>query len=127
MMNGKEFQYFRRVLKKSQKGMAQLLGIALKTVGSYEQGIRNVPAHIDRQIFFLVYMMRRGKTNPKPCWHIMNCPIERVRQCPAWKFRAGDFCWLINETICNGAIHENWHEKMKGCRSCEVFTITLQP
>jgi hypothetical protein len=107
--------------------MAQTLGIAGRTVASYEQGIRNIPAHIERQIFFLLYMMRRGENHTKPCWLIKNCSPERIEECPAWKFRAGDFCWLINGTICDGVVHENWHEKMKGCRSCEVFPTTLNP
>jgi hypothetical protein len=106
--------------------MAQTLGIAEKTVASYEQKKRNILAQIERQIFFLFYMMKRGDNHSRPCWLIKNCPQERVKQCPAWKFRAGDCCWMMNGTICDGAVHENWHEKMRDCRTYKVFPKIFQ-
>ena len=53
-MDNKEFAAFRKALKKTQKQIAELLGTSIKAVHSYEQGWRKVPAHVERQLFFLV-------------------------------------------------------------------------
>jgi len=106
--------------------MAQLLGTSIKAVHSYEQGWRRVPAHVERQLFFLVASMRRGKRNQKQCWVAKKCPPDRKRKCPAWEFQAGKLCWFISGTICEGTLQENWREKIKICRSCEVLSSIIQ-
>jgi len=121
----KEFSRFRKRLNKTQKQMAQLLGTSMKAVHSYEQGWRSVPVHVERQIYFLISNMRNGQKARKSCWVIKKCPPKQKKQCPAWEFRAGKLCWFINGTICEGVVHQNWKEKMKICRSCEVFLSIL--
>ncbi len=121
-MDSKEFSYFRKKLKKTQKKMAQLLGVSLKAVHSYEQGWRSIPPHVERQMFFLLTRMNTNVKNRKPCWVMKKCPPERKKQCPAWEFQAGKLCWFITGTICEGEVHQDWKEKMKICRSCEVLT-----
>ncbi len=125
-MNSKEFSYLRNKLNKTQKQMAQLLGISIKAIHSYEQGWRTIPAHAERQVFFLVSNMKEAKRVRKPCWIIKRCPSERKKQCPAWEFQSGKLCWFICGTLCNGVDHKNWKEKMEACRSCEVFTYLLK-
>ncbi|MBW1725430.1 MAG: helix-turn-helix transcriptional regulator, partial [Deltaproteobacteria bacterium] len=49
-MDRKEFRYFRKKLGKTQLQMAQLLGVSLKAVHSYEQGWRSVPSYVERQV-----------------------------------------------------------------------------
>jgi DNA-binding transcriptional regulator YiaG len=124
-MDSKEFSRFRKRLNKTQKQMAQLLGVSIKAVHSYEQGWRSVPAHAERQMFLLVSRMRGSGKVPKQCWVINKCPTKKKKQCPAWEFQAGKFCWFINGTICDGTIYKSWKEKMKLCRSCKVFTSIL--
>ena len=123
-MDNKEFSHARKKLSKTQKEMAGLLGTSVKAVQSYEQGWRFVPAHAERQIFFLL-AMRRGNKNRKPCWTVRECTSERRLECPAWEFRSGRLCWFINGTVCEGKIQKNWQKKMKICRSCEVVTALL--
>ena len=124
-MDNGEFSYFRKKMAKTQKEMAQLLGTSLKAVHSYEQGWRNVPPHVERQMFFLFSRLRENIRKMSPCWKVKNCPPERKRECPAWEFRAGTLCWFINGTICEGAAQKDWSEKMKMCRECEVLTPLL--
>ena len=124
-MDKKEFSRFRKRLNKTQKQMAQLLGTSMKAVHSYEQGWRSVPVHVERQIYFLISNMRNGQKARKSCWVIKKCPPKQKKQCPAWEFRVGKLCWFINGTICEGVVHQNWKEKMKICRSCEVFLSIL--
>ncbi len=124
-MDSGVFSQARKKLGKTQKQLAELLGTSLKAVHSYEQGWRSVPAHVERQIFFLVSSMKGSNRSRKPCWVIKRCPSERRQQCPAWEFQAGRLCWFINGTICEGTVQMNWQEKMKICRSCEVFSYLL--
>ena len=124
-MDSKEFSRFRKRLNKTQKQMAQLLGVSIKAVHSYEQGWRSVPAHVERQIFFLISRMRGSAKALKSCWVINKCSPEKKKKCPAWEFQAGKLCWFINGTICDGTIYKNWKEKMKLCRSCAVLKSFL--
>jgi len=121
-MDKKEFSYFRKKLNKTQKHMARLLGVSLKAVHSYEQGWRAIPPHIERQLFFLASRIKSVRKGRKPCWIMKKCPPERKNRCPAWEFRAGKLCWCITGTVCEGKIQQNWEEKIKICRSCEVLT-----
>ena len=120
-MTSNEFKKFRKKLEKTQRQMAHLLGVSIKAVHSYEQGWRSVPAHVERQIFFLVSRLKGNIHNRKPCWDRKACPSEKKEMCPAWEFQAGDLCWFISGTICDGHVHKTWKEKMKLCRSCEVM------
>ena len=45
-MDDKEFLRARKILGKTQKQLAELLGTSIKAVHSYEQGWRTVPAHV---------------------------------------------------------------------------------
>ena len=117
-----EFKSFRKKLDKTQKEMGQLLGTSLKAIHSYEQGWRTIPPAVERQMYFLVSRKQKSRNGNKPCWKIKNCAPEQKKQCPAWEFKSGTLCWFINGTICDGDVHRNWNEKMKICRSCEVFT-----
>ncbi len=124
-MTSEEFLRARKVLDKTQKQLAELLGTSIKAVHSYEQGWRSVPGHVERQLYFLLSRKRADGKTPKLCWVVKKCPSERKKQCPAWQFQAGRLCWFINGTICEGQVQENWQEKMKICRSCEVLRNLL--
>lgn len=105
--------------------MAELLGSSLKAIHSYEQGWRNVPVHVERQVYFLVSRFAKKSNAAKACWIIKKCSREQKRNCPAWEFSSGDLCWFINGTVCEGTVQKDWKEKMKICRTCEVFNYML--
>jgi hypothetical protein len=109
-----------KIRQKSQKEMAQLLAISLKAVQSFEQGWRNIPAHVERQALFLM-AMKEAQDGGKSCWDIQDCPVEIKEKCPAWEFNSGHLCWFISGTVCYGEVHGDWESKMKICRECEVF------
>ena len=123
-MHKEEFAKMRMRLGKTQSQTAALLGTSLKAVHSYEQGWRAVPGHVERQLFFLISRMR-GRKASKPCWVVRGCAPDRKRLCPAWEYRAGNLCWFINGTVCEGTAQKDWREKMKICRSCKVLTSLL--
>ena len=120
-MDSREFVNIRKKLKKTQKQMAELLGASIKAVHSYEQGWRTVPVYVERQLYFLLSRVYAKNNGILPCWVIRECPEERRQQCPAWEFQAGDLCWFINGTICEGTVQKNWREKMQICKSCGIL------
>jgi hypothetical protein len=121
-MDGIEFSEIRKKLHKTQKEIANLLGISLKAVCSYEQGWRAIPSHAERQLLFLlVRKMKNHQENPN-CWEMRNCPEEKRNHCPAWEFDAGHFCWFISGTICENTACNSWEDKMDVCKKCVVMT-----
>jgi DNA-binding XRE family transcriptional regulator len=124
-MQRDEFKTIRKQLQKTQKQMAQLLGVSVKAIHSYEQGWRSIPVSVERQLFFLLSRIQPDGAQKKNCWTIKKCPPQRKKRCPAWEFNSGKLCWFISGTICQGDIQPTWKEKMKICRSCEVFEHLL--
>ena len=125
-MTGQEFANLRRRFDKTQKEMAQLLGVSIKAVHSYEQGWRSVPDHVEKQLLLLTVSISPRRAGQKACWIINHCPEQVRRQCPAWQFDRGSLCWLINGTICNGRGHKTWKEKIRMCRSGPVLKTLLE-
>ena len=125
-MDKKEFTSGRKLLGKTQKEMAEILGVSIKAVHSYEQGWRSVPAHVERQMYFLLTRRRSSDMQHKPCWTIKKCPPRRKKLCPAWEFQAGQLCWFINGNLCECKPQKNWKEKMIVCRKCSVLAPILQ-
>ena len=124
-MGKKEFSRIRLYLGKTQNQMAQLLGISLKAIQSFEQGWRIIPVHTERQVLFLLGLKKSPRQKNRPCWVIRKCPMETKQNCPAWEFQVGNLCWFINGTVCHGQVQENWQKKMKICRQCKVFRTML--
>ena len=121
-MEKEHFKKIRAKLEKTQKELAQLLGVSIKAIHSYEQGWRKIPHHIERQLLFLLSRITSEDDRPSDkCWDIMHCPDKMLKNCPAWEFKSGELCWFINGTKCSGKAHNSWEEKMKGCRKCKVF------
>jgi DNA-binding XRE family transcriptional regulator len=115
------FAHCRERLGKTQKELAHLLGTSLKSVHGYEQGWRKIPAHIQRQLMFLVMKKHLGRRKLKPCWEINRCPANLRKACPAQEFKAGELCWFISGTLSNGTPHDSWEAKMAVCYRCKAF------
>lgn len=125
-MESKKFLTIRRYLQKTQKQMAELLGVSLKAIQSFEQGWRNIPVHVERQMFFLLAMKNKGEKGDSSCWQIRQCPPQQRQNCPAWEFHCGHLCWFINGTICQGKPQANWQKKIKICQKCPVFKEVMK-
>ena len=125
-MTSREFVLLRKRLDKTQKQLALLLGVSLKAVHSYEQGWRNVPDHIEKQMLFLVFSQIHQGDKSYNCWEVFDCPPERKENCPAWEYQQGNLCWFVNGTFCEGVARKSWQEKIKRCRSCRILADVLQ-
>jgi len=124
-MDSVEFSRFRKRLERTQKEVGRLLGVSLGAVHSYEQGWREVPPHVERQMLFLL-SRRQDIEAEEACWDVKDCPRERREECPAWQFHFGQLCWFVNGTICEGRIQKDWQAKMQVCRKCEVLRRVLK-
>ena len=103
------------------------MGISIKAVHSYEQGWRKIPHHVERQLLFLLFKtINIDAVSFAPCWDVLSCPDTKQKKCPAREFDAGDLCWFINGTKCNGKAHKSWSDKMEECRTCKVFQQFFQ-
>jgi hypothetical protein len=124
-MDSKEFVKARHYLGKTQNQLARLLCLSPKAVQSFEQGWRKIPSSAERQLLFLVSCKRSESSKTGPCWETRDCPAEWRDKCAAWEFKAGYFCWFITGTFCGGDVYDNWEEKIKQCRQCEVYNLML--
>jgi hypothetical protein len=121
-----EFVRLRNWLGKTQEQLCRLLGTSVRAVRSYEQGWRPVPVYVERQMLFLLSRHRAAPKPTKKCWDMHECPVEIRKQCPAWEFRAGELCWFIAGTHCQGSVQTDWSEKMRLCRQCEMLRPLLK-
>lgn len=134
-MTGPEFARLRASLGKSQRELAELLGLSLKAVESYEQGWRNVPAHVERMLYFLLFKLNEEDIKAEePCWKSMDCPSERRASCVAYVAKEGRFCWFFTGRLCAGAKAAAkgaaadapaGEAEERGCYTCEVFSRML--
>ena len=120
-MEKEEFSQYRHYLGKTQNELARLLCVSPKAIQSFEQGWRKIPASAERQLLFLLSLKKGMDRVLSPCWEIMNCPIEHREKCSAWELQAGDYCWFINGTYCQGKMQDSWNKKIQICRTCEVY------
>jgi predicted transcriptional regulator len=88
------FVLIRKKMNRTQKQLAELLGVSLKAIHSYEQGWRKIPLHIERQLWFLIYQKKKQDgISSEPCWERKSC--EMKDECSAYEFQCGDMCWFV--------------------------------
>jgi DNA-binding XRE family transcriptional regulator len=122
-MNRDDFKGIRKRLGKTQKQLAELLGISLKTIHSYEQGWRTVPTHAEKLLYFLYFNQRGRKCSSPRCWEEKLCTVKE--QCPAWEFDSGHMCWYMSGTLCDCTNGADEKEKIEICKSCKIFSKML--
>lgn len=98
--------------------------MSLKTIHSYEQGWRTIPAHIERHIFFMLINQRGRQDSLTPCWEKKFCEVKE--NCPAWEFQSGHLCWFLSGTLCDCTQDISQKEKLKICKSCPIFTDLMR-
>jgi DNA-binding XRE family transcriptional regulator len=120
-MEKTELKRIRLYLNKTQNELGNSLSASAKSIQSYEQGWRHIPSNIERQLLLLLALKKVANSLPIPCWEIRDCPAERREKCIVWEYRVRHFCWLVNGTFCQGRFQRSWENKMKICRTCEIF------
>jgi transcriptional regulator with XRE-family HTH domain len=124
-MDKNEFVKIRKKLEKTQREMATLLGVSVKTVESYEQGLRNIPVNIERIVYFLMFKLNRERLRESDmCWDKNECLPSTRENCLAWLTKEGFYCWFITGKVCA-------HQKQKlpgsaSCFDCSFFKANLE-
>jgi DNA-binding XRE family transcriptional regulator len=114
-------------LDKSQREFAAMLGVSTRAIQSYEQGWRCTPDHVLCKAVFMLYIVRRRKApKMRPCWEIVGCTPEQLKDCQAYVLDAGDVCWLVTGTTCDHKIHKTWRSKISHCNKCPVLLQWLE-
>jgi hypothetical protein len=125
-MTQREFADFRVRLKRTQREMAELLGVSLKAVESYEQGWRRIPANIERILYFLLFKMNQKLFGRRDrCWLEKKCPAAVRANCPAWMAREGLYCWFLTGKMCRAVKNERPARGMS-CFDCTFFKKRLK-
>ncbi|MGD2086531.1 MAG: helix-turn-helix transcriptional regulator [Candidatus Aminicenantes bacterium] len=125
-MQKEKFYQIRKRINKTQKEMAALLGVSIKTVESYEQGLRNIPVNVERIVYFLLFKLNMEKINGKEnCWDVKKCPASTRENCIAWAAKEGFFCWFLTGKVC---AHEKLisRETTSNCFGCSFFKDNLK-
>jgi DNA-binding XRE family transcriptional regulator len=125
-MTNQEFTVVRAKLQRTQKEMAELLGVSLKAVESYEQGWRRIPVNIGRILYFLLFKMNQNLFGSRDlCWLEKKCPAAIRANCPAWMTREGLYCWFLTGKMCH---IERKGRPVKGmsCSDCAFFKKRLK-
>jgi len=118
-MDAATFARIRSRLNRSQREIADILGLSLKAVESYEQGWRKIPANVERILWFLYFKLNeKAIAKEAPCWERTDCPDERSGNCVARLAGEGRFCWFFTGKLCDTAREE----KGDSCYTCDVFT-----
>lgn len=124
-MERTEFVRIRRDLRKTQEQLSWLLCVSHKAVQSFEQGWRQIPSHVEREMLLLSSMRRSPAGLHKPCWELKSCPPEWRENCIVWDLRAKHYCWYLNGTFCQGRRQKTWEAKIGICRGCEVYRAVM--
>ncbi len=124
-MQKEDFKKLRKRLHKTQKEMAGLLTISKKTIESYEQGLRNIPANVQRILYFLLFKLNQDKLEKKQnCWNVKSCSPEFKKNCIAWLAKEGFYCWFITGKVC-AAEQEQSKNTINSCFECDFFKENL--
>ena len=125
-MRKEDFKKVRKILRKTQKEMAALLGLSRKTVESYEQGLRNIPGNIGRIVYFLLFKLNMDKiAKAELCWKKKKCPPKIRENCVAWLAKEGFFCWFITGRVC-AAEKLLGESRSDSCFECSFFRENLK-
>ena len=122
-MDKKEFVAIRQKLGKSQNQLSRILCVSGKAIQSFEQGWRNIPTYIEREMMLLRALAQTssGNREVKACWEVVECPEEWRRKCIVGQLNVKHFCWYINGTYCHGEFKKDWGEKIEICKKCKIY------
>ena len=112
------FRTIRKKLGQTQAGIADLLSVSKKAVQSYEQGWREIPQRVMKEMLLFLALNDGMSRLRSPCWQHVECPPSQRRQCPAFSIGRGRLCWMIAARHCSNRQGADPHQMP--CLSCPV-------
>ncbi len=111
----------RESLGKSQSEFADLLGVSVRAVQSYEQGWRATPPLVQKMAILLLFLKFQQTNKAQPCYKIKGCSAEKRQKCTADQMCDGQMCWIVTGNSHDGKKLKNWDAKAAKCRKCEIL------
>lgn len=59
------------------------------------------------------------------CWEYNKCGKDQTGECPAYP-RAGNICYLMAGTMCEGKLQGSYVLKIDGCRECDFYKTVVK-
>jgi hypothetical protein len=107
----------------SRTEVASFLGVSRKAVESYEQGWREIPERVWKQLITTAAaQLQYPLPHHRRCWEIVGCQPERRDACFSFRQLRGRFCWLTAPNHCREA-HLGANT---GCLACVDCPVTRQ-
>ena len=104
----------------TQAETADFLGVSKKAVESYEQGWRNVPDSLWKQLLTLVAVQKGYPRKFKRCWKILHCDAKIHKNCFCGCKMNGHFCWMTATSACHVNHPELNANGLMTCLNCPV-------
>ena len=111
----------REALGKSQSEFAEVLGVSLRAIQSYEQGWRATPPLVQKMAVLLMLLQNQKTNKVQPCWKVKGCASQDVAHCRGAQVGGGCFCWMVSGNIHDGKKLKSWEAKAAKCRKCDVL------
>lgn len=80
--------------------MSSFLGVSRKAVESYEQGWRNIPNRVWKQLLTVAAIQNDYSRAARPCWELTDCPETTRHECFSGHAMKGQFCWMTATRCC---------------------------
>jgi DNA-binding transcriptional regulator YiaG len=90
----------RKTMGMTQVEFADVLGVSVRAVQSYEQGWREIPPSTLRHMFAVLASVRREQLDEVPCWELTGCDAAARSDCRSHRLGKGLFCWLVAGSGC---------------------------
>lgn len=112
----------REALGKSQSEFAELLGVSVRAIQSYEQGWRDTPPLVQKMAVLLMLLQHQqtcGKV--QPCSKVNGCSAKVQADCRGAQLGGGHFCWIVTGNKHEGKELKSWDAKAAKCRKCDFL------
>jgi hypothetical protein len=106
----------------TQAETASFLGISKKAIESYEQGWRNAPDAVWKELITIAAVQHGYPKGSDPCWKVMHCSSQIRQACFCSRKMGGHFCWMTATTNC----HRNHPELRRGMMTCVTCPVVRQ-
>lgn len=117
-----DLRSIRKAMGKSQSEMADLLGISIRAVQSYEQGWRDMPPPVQKLAgLLLAWACRKKGKKSESCWKVRRCRDEQRCNCQAFQLGAGEVCWAVTGDFHQTQKLDCWEAKLARCEKCQVM------
>ena len=112
----------------TQFEFATMLGFAVRTIQSCEQGWRKPSPALEKMAVLLYIARLHGRRFCElACWDYLKCPPAHRDQCVAYTTRQGHLCWFLTGNLsCAQKPLKDWEEKRRICFRCSFFQRLLE-